>query len=191
MANLQRLHILRDLLIKYKERFYWMSYFAKSVQPDLSDRKVTAKVQSLSTGDENFPYTLLPTDSEQNWCGTLGCVAGFTISAFTKKEEFADRIRHRDLSALSAQLLGLSISEEYFLFLDQRIVYINKALVYNFETNDPNNYLINYDYPTNEDGDVSVDFELYDDSKLDDAAHAEALRRLDFIIAHYEKEQAQ
>jgi hypothetical protein len=164
MANLERLKKLKQTVLSFNQNFnyntilgYWDDQVKK--RPNLRLKRNATKA---------YRGLLFESDSSHN-CGACGCFIGFSTAIMLTEGK---KVKDEFTSCLSAgEWLGLTESESNFLF------YASDFNETKLDLDETAQYLLEFDF-----SDFALDWH--------EVPHAEGLkeglRRLDFIIHHYE-----
>jgi len=92
-------------------------------------RLILADYLEKSVSDKMFDmhtyFSTTPAELRKHVCGTVGCVAGWAVALFTEREEGLDcETDGAEIAAMAAELLELSMDEEYQLFYDFSLIRI-------------------------------------------------------------------
>jgi hypothetical protein len=164
MANLENLKKVRETIVKFKNKFNYLHYYT-----DAFARSSSGEAALL---DSESPRVIESVLSSANDCGTCACVAGFCVSLSYAEKSFNTEVA--STWWVAENWLGLVNLESHWLFEpgsfkdEKERWYSGSGYLHQFEYD---HTFPGYDKCTQEQG------------------YNEALRRLDFLIEHYSKEE--
>jgi hypothetical protein len=164
MANLENLKKVREVIVKFKNKFNYLYYYTDSLR--LSPTGEASFISDASI--KEIESVISGTDE----CGTCACVAGFCVSLSNVEKPFnATVVTCWDAAK---KWLGLLHGEDSWLFEPEALKLGKKRYLSN------NNHLSKFKYDP-----------VFPGSQYctQEQGYNEALRRLDFLIEHYSKEE--
>jgi hypothetical protein len=174
MANVENLKKVRETIVEFRENFYYKHIFSHAWRDGTTNKMRYNAVDAVAF--QRAGEILQHQETEE--CGTLACIAGFCY-AIQPKLGYKD-----DAVTEAVSWLDLTVEEANWLLQPEggtsRCFYSWDAAIGKLVTVEHSSYLLKYPYDATFPGFIMCDKEQ---------GYNEALRRLDFLIKHYSKEE--
>lgn len=168
MANLENLKKVREAIQTHRQNFHYEYVFSTKLSRNEGNFFIFSEVLNPAVG--------ILAASEEHSCGTCACIVGFCASLFDAENKLNPFCRYSN----AVSWLGLSPSESDWLFVPQHDDDEEYTLERNESEGSSIEHLTRFEYDPAFPGYANC---------TQEQGYNEALRRLDFLIEHYSKEE--